>query len=110
MNLAFSLDDFGYFDFTETVTYERRDLAGNVVTTYTGVLALKRPSRGSLLAAGQSQGYVDSARWQIQASMLPVVPRRGDRIVSTSNDTWEIATDTVDNFATRYEVETGKIA
>lgn len=110
MSLASDIaDDFDQFDDVETVTYQSRTLAG-VITSYTGVKALKRATTGDLIGFAQgAQSMKDAARWHVKASTLSVAPKRGDRIVSTTG-TWEVLSDNVETLATRYVLETVKVS
>jgi hypothetical protein len=104
-------DDFAVFDDTESVTYQQRDLTGTVTATFTGVLTLSRATSGGLSGVGSGgQVYADNCPWNIQSSTLPVVPRRGDRIVSPTRGTWEITGDGIDTFTSRYRVDAGRIS
>jgi hypothetical protein len=108
-------DDFDLFDNTEAVTYQRRNLAGEVVQTAT-VTGLHRAleghlnilhSRGGLLGssmggAGTAEVMQQFAHWHLKAEGMEFAPRRGDRIVSVTRGTWEVATANSETFATRH--------
>lgn len=89
----------------ETVIYRARDLDGTS-TDYAGVKALKRMTSGSTAGVGTpgAQATVNNCRWHVQASTLDssVTPKRGDRIVRTSGEIWEVLSADTATFATRY--------
>jgi len=98
--------DFQIFDNIELVTYQSRTPTGGI-TSYPSIRALRRALRSSLQTTGVQQ-TPDLAKWHIDASSLTeVLPKRGDRIVSTTG-TYEIINDNIVTLATRYEVETIK--
>jgi hypothetical protein len=100
--------DFQFFDGIEVVSYERRDITSGASTTYTGVSALKRQTMGGLIEAGKAQATQQTASWHIDAATLPVTPRRGDRIISTTG-IWEVLSGTTQTFGTRHVCETKKV-
>lgn len=103
-------DDFELWDNAEEVTYQRRAVAGGDPVEYQNVEALKRATTGAMVGSGQTQMTADTARWHIRASTLAVAPRRGDRIVSTTHGTWEILSDDVAAFASRYACTCRKVS
>lgn len=103
------MDDFDVFDNVESVSWQRRDLSGEVLATYTGVSALRENVQGSLAGLGPGQALTDRARWHVKASTLPVAPRRGDRLVAASG-TWEVSADHAETWGVRLVVETLKVA
>lgn len=96
-------DDFDLFDGIETVTVQRRSLSGSI-TTVANVTALKQETTGAVVSLGpNAQTSTDVAKWQIKASTLPGgMPRRGDRILSTTYGTWEVLNANVRTLGTRY--------
>ena len=102
-------DDFDLFDNLEQVTWQRRDLSGEVVATTEGVYALRENVLGSLAGLGPGQSLADRARWHLKASSLPSAPRRGDRLVAASG-TWEVSADHAETWGVRLVCETLKVA
>lgn len=96
-------DDFDLFDETETVTYQRRTLAGATTSSDATVTALKRATVGQVLDLGDgAQIVIDVARWHLKASTLADAPRKGDRIVSAVHGTWEVLEDSKEAVGTRH--------
>lgn len=100
--------DFRLFDYLEGVTYIRVTADGSEAM-YEGVQALRRAIKGVPVAMGAAQAIPDRATWHIQVSTLPVVPRRGDKIVSSLSGTWVVQSDEVETLATRYRCNCQKL-
>lgn len=102
--------DWGFFDWTEQICLQRRTLEGTVTATHCCVDALKRATDGSQQGTGgESVSLSSAARWHLRASQCPVVPRRGDRIISTYHGTWEVVEASIETLGTRYACKARQI-
>lgn len=103
-------DDMDIFDGLETVSFQRPNLSGGGVTTYTGVTAFREMRDGRLIAIGDGQQMIDSAVYHLKSTTLAVVPRRGDRVVSASYGTWEVLSSNTETLTSRYECLCKKVS
>lgn len=96
----------------ETVSYERRTLAGVTSTTYTDVVVFFSAIGGDVVPIGSSGATAgsDTCRAHIEAITLAVRPRKGDRLVRLTEGTWEIESTGVATLATRYPCNVRKVA
>jgi cystathionine beta-lyase/cystathionine gamma-synthase len=100
------------FDGLETVSVVRRSAAGETESTDAAVTALPRAlSWAPAGVGGTAQMVPNEVRWHLRASTVSR-PRRGDRVVSTSDvyaGTYVITSVAAETFGTRYRCETQRV-
>ena len=90
----------------ETVTFIVVPIDGSTATEYPGVIGLKMETTQAVAGFGESvQSSLATARWQLRANTVPVVPQHGDKIVSLVSGTWEVDSRSNASLGTRYALD-----
>lgn len=99
--------DFALFDNVESVTLQEVTPDG-VITSHTGVQAIRRDTENRVMDVGGQQINPDMATWHLDASTCPVTPARRFRIVAAAG-TWVILKAAPRAAGTRFTCETQKV-